>query len=372
MAESILFRGCFIRYCDIRQGKEGGDLTCKIHLSADFSTPVREHMEWEEVGDSISSAKLNGALLANHMILTPGNRQIQNHELQIDITEVSNFEVSTVKDDEGEPCGRKLNFQVKTSKDGAGAIVEQYMSRVGRHEGALKVSYVKQEVLPLGSLKTPTETQASFPGAKQEVGETEEYSDETEAVVTETAEISESTIAALGESAELMPCAERPYLECEPTYDLTVDEGKARASLATLHIGPEQWIGKASASVGAKGGFSGAFSDEHVFSDYRIALAFEAHNAAGASRPNINATGKAGAKGWQTITDWFSKQFGAMCKEYGVSPQKMEVLIGIDTRQADIDQALESDVDTGCTSCNSGLPFASEGKHENGLSCTAD
>ena len=39
-------------------------------------------------------------------------------------------------------------------------------------------------------------------------------------------------------------------------------------------------------------------------------------------------------------------------------------------RQQKIDGALDSDLDTGCTSCNAGLPVV-DGKHESGEQCTA-
>jgi len=158
MSETITFRGCFIRHADIRQGREGGDVFTRIHMSAEFSDTVRDKMEWEDPGDSITSAKLTGELLAQNFILTPGDKALKQHELQIAITDASDFQVVQLRDDEGEPAGRQLRFIVRSPGDGVEAQVGQYIRRVGRHEGQLKISYepqAKQDALPLGGEQEP-------------------------------------------------------------------------------------------------------------------------------------------------------------------------------------------------------------------------
>ncbi len=143
MSESILFRGSTLKFFDLRQGKEGGDVFCRIHMAADFSEQVREAMEWD-VGESPTDAKLPGELLATSFILTPGDPQLRDFELNFAITSVEDFRVVTLKDDDGEPCGRELRFIVRTPTDGVEGFIGQYVRRVGRHQGALKISYSKQ------------------------------------------------------------------------------------------------------------------------------------------------------------------------------------------------------------------------------------
>jgi hypothetical protein len=152
MSDQIIFRGAFVRYADIRQGKEGGEVFTRIHMSSEFSDVVRENMEWQDPGDSVTSAKLTGELLAQNFILTPNDKKLENQELQIAISDVSDFNVVALKDDEGEVSGRQLRFIVRSPGDGVEALVGQYIRRVGRHEGQLKISYepqAKQEPLPL-------------------------------------------------------------------------------------------------------------------------------------------------------------------------------------------------------------------------------
>jgi hypothetical protein len=161
MSESIIFRGTFIRYFDVRQGKEGGDVFCRIHLSSTWNEQVRDNMNWEVIPDSITECKLTGELLASHMILTPGDKQLANDELQIDISSVEDFCLVALKD-EGELRGRELRFVIRTPKEVEG-FLGQYIRKVGRHEGALKISYVKQEAMNFeASAGSDAETKANL------------------------------------------------------------------------------------------------------------------------------------------------------------------------------------------------------------------
>lgn len=156
MSESITFRGTTVRYLDLRQGKEGGDVFCRIHLSSDFSDTVRDKMGWEDAGSSVNSAKLTGELLAQNFILTPGDKNLKQHELQIAISDATDFQLVALKDDDGEISGHQLRFIVRSPGDGVEALVGQYIRRVGRHQGELKISYepvAKQTELEMGQAK---------------------------------------------------------------------------------------------------------------------------------------------------------------------------------------------------------------------------
>lgn len=153
MSEKVVFRGAFIRYLDVRMGKEGGEVFSRIHLSSEFTDTIREKMDWDDPGECVSSAKLNGALLAQSFELVPGDKNLKNQALDIVISDVSDFQVVALKDDEGEVSGRQLRFIARSPGDGVAALIEQYIRRVGKHQGELKISYepqAKQTDLPLG------------------------------------------------------------------------------------------------------------------------------------------------------------------------------------------------------------------------------
>jgi hypothetical protein len=179
MAQTITFRGSSIRYFDVRQGKEGGDVFCRIHMSASWSEQVRDSMEWEPIPDSVTECKLAGELLASHMILTPGDKHLKQYELQVDISSVEDFRLVCLKDDEGEIRGRELRFVIRTPKEAEG-FLGNYVRRVGRHEGALKLAYVVQEKLPFK--ETKPETKAAKSEAKPAASETEAEEPDTKCV----------------------------------------------------------------------------------------------------------------------------------------------------------------------------------------------
>ncbi len=151
MPETIILRGAHIRYCDIRL-EEGGAF-CRSHMTAEFTQSACESMEWRDPGDSVTSANLEGALMATHVILTPGDRALAAHELQFDCRLVDGFKLATLEENESKR--RELRFIITSSAEGAGAKVENYIRRVGDHQGQLRISYTKQEQLDLQPAPEP-------------------------------------------------------------------------------------------------------------------------------------------------------------------------------------------------------------------------
>lgn len=145
MAESIVFRGAFIRYFDGRQ-EEGGAFV-RIHMTSEFTTPVMEEMGWDDPGGSVTDAKLSGELHATHLVLTPGDKQLRQSEIQFDIRDVGDFKMVSVEKDETKR--RELRFVVRSSAADTAGLVDGYIRQIGEHQGVLRVSYTKQEELPL-------------------------------------------------------------------------------------------------------------------------------------------------------------------------------------------------------------------------------
>jgi hypothetical protein len=106
---SVLFRGAHIRYADIRQESEAGKFV-RIHFTADYSKPVREHMGWDELPPKTDSAKLAGELTGKNLTLTPNGRELRRHEISLDTAECSDFQVFRVKGEDGESSRVELRF----------------------------------------------------------------------------------------------------------------------------------------------------------------------------------------------------------------------------------------------------------------------
>jgi len=148
MAPSIGFRGAFIRNVHIVNPPEGEKYT-RAYVSSDFTDTVQNKMDWGGVDESVTSAKLKGKLLAINLILTPADKELKKHALDLDIKTVSNFEVVGMKGKDGETMRRELRFTVDSAAADAGAFLENYVNKLGREPGFMKVSYTKQESLDL-------------------------------------------------------------------------------------------------------------------------------------------------------------------------------------------------------------------------------
>lgn len=151
---TIIFRGAVIRHADLRFDDEAGGFF-RIHLTAEWTAPVREAMAWEEVPDWVDRAKLVGLIAARHLILTPNGRELKQHELQIDISEVSDFQLVRMYDEEGQPKRSELRFVARGTQRDAMALIEAYRHAVGRSPGQLKVTHEVQDKLELGEEQAP-------------------------------------------------------------------------------------------------------------------------------------------------------------------------------------------------------------------------
>lgn len=125
---------------------EAGVFT-RLHFTAEFSKPVREAMEWDDVHPSIQSAKLDGEINATKLSLIPGNG-LEKHELVLDCRSVSDFQIFRVKGDDGESAHTELRFIVRTQALMAAGHVEDYLRKIGGGAAQLKITH--QDQMKLG------------------------------------------------------------------------------------------------------------------------------------------------------------------------------------------------------------------------------
>lgn len=147
-ALSISFKGALIRYMDVRQGKEGGDLFARIYMSSEWTDAVAKRMGWGEPSEGLTGGRLTGALLGQNMTLAPRDSNLANQTISFDIKQVSGFEVAIVQDGDKTPT-KEIRFMITSGDTSAVKAVERYMRAMGKHPGTLKVAYSKQEELEL-------------------------------------------------------------------------------------------------------------------------------------------------------------------------------------------------------------------------------
>jgi hypothetical protein len=169
----LIFRAALIRFVDLRYDEKSKAKYVKINFTASFSEPVREAMEWGEPPAGFASAKLDGDLTASHIILTPDGKELSQHELQMDISGASGFEVHRVKVGE-DSHENELRFQVVTSAPGAAARLEAYLEVIGKGTAQLRVNYEQQQPL------VTTDTQERLISEEQ-AHDTSEATDDTAA-----------------------------------------------------------------------------------------------------------------------------------------------------------------------------------------------
>ena len=148
---TIVFRGSFIRYADLRQKEEAGCFA-RIHFTSEMSKPVLEAMEWEPIPDCFESTKLTGELTARSLILTPNQKELRQHEIQMECSDISDFQLFRIQGEDGESTRTELRFIARVLEPGAIARIENYMRLVGtsmKSAGALKITYTDQQNLPL-------------------------------------------------------------------------------------------------------------------------------------------------------------------------------------------------------------------------------
>ena len=147
MADHVTFRGAKIRYFDGR--RKEGNCFVRIHMTAEVTQPVLEAMNWTDPGPSASETKMSGQLVGTHIILTPNDKKLRGHELSLDVNGITSFKL--VRTEEDDKVKRELRFVVRSPVLGGVSLVENYVNQVGDCEGAMKVTYSKQEDLPLGA-----------------------------------------------------------------------------------------------------------------------------------------------------------------------------------------------------------------------------
>ena len=155
MPHTLTFRGAYIRYADLRINEAG--VFCRLHFTSELTEPVMEAMEWSEPPDCITTAKLSGVLSAQHIDLTPNQKQLKDHAISMDASEVGDFTV--VRLTENDSTRLELRFTARVTQVGAIQWCEDYLRTVGQDSGALKVSYVVQEELPLDGEPRATQEQ---------------------------------------------------------------------------------------------------------------------------------------------------------------------------------------------------------------------
>lgn len=142
----LTFRGTSIRYVDVRYDERSKTTYTKIYLTAAWTEPIREAMEWGQPPEGFASAKLDGELVATMLELIP-NGELKMHSFDLETKEIAGFELHRVKSEDGESTENELRFQIVTTAAKAAQKLAAYLGVIGKGEAQLKVTYEAQSVL---------------------------------------------------------------------------------------------------------------------------------------------------------------------------------------------------------------------------------
>lgn len=147
MAESILFRGAYIRSFDVRQDSGGKSVFVTVHFSADFSDTVIAAMGWSDLPDGYKDADLKGELLGVEMHLKPNGAELKQYETKMPIKSVDTFKVVSLKQADDKPDERELRFKVNSNAKKAATWLAAYLQSIGKGKGQLRIAYSEQAAL---------------------------------------------------------------------------------------------------------------------------------------------------------------------------------------------------------------------------------
>ena len=144
----MTMRGVTLRYYDVRRDEV--NVYVRAHFSADYSKPVQDVMGWGALPDSVTTAKLSGAIITiQTFALTPTDKDLARYEIDLTGVDVADFSYHH-KDPEEQASGKtEIRFTLRTGNPEAEARLGQWMRSVGGATAVLRINYEKQEELDL-------------------------------------------------------------------------------------------------------------------------------------------------------------------------------------------------------------------------------
>lgn len=141
---TILFRGCHIRFVDLRYEPKSKAVYTKINFTAVYSKPVRDEMQWPELPEGMPAADLEGEYTATQFTLKPNG--LESSAINLKAKDMSGFAVFRVvgKDDKK---SEELRFQILTPDENSALKLAEYLRVVGHGAAQLHVTYNAQSVI---------------------------------------------------------------------------------------------------------------------------------------------------------------------------------------------------------------------------------
>jgi hypothetical protein len=134
---TINFSGAILR--KVERDNKGG----KLHFSAELTAGVSKAMKWEDLPDSCTGGKMEGAINAGALSLSPKQKDLfSDSELSADFQSVGHFEIVRLELEKSKGKGfrRELRFHVVFIAPGVAALAESWLMSVGDGKSSMRVT----------------------------------------------------------------------------------------------------------------------------------------------------------------------------------------------------------------------------------------
>lgn len=115
-------------------------------FSSSITAQIEKAMQWNDIPECATGASLEGELASSLVMLTPKDKELEKHSVDLDCTKVCSFELVRLELEgkKGKGYRQELRFKVHFNDVKGGRKLEEYLLTCGK--GQLVVSYTKQPV----------------------------------------------------------------------------------------------------------------------------------------------------------------------------------------------------------------------------------
>lgn len=140
----LIIRGAKIKELVVYMGS-GGQRTVDIKMSAVWSKPVCEAMNWSFEPQGFENGGLEGKLMGVNLIMEPSDAALKDYRFDLGISEAGQFKLKSKKDGEGNIGNRELEFVVVSIAPDAITVLENWVSHLGDGLGQAKIVFNAEE-----------------------------------------------------------------------------------------------------------------------------------------------------------------------------------------------------------------------------------
>lgn len=159
--DQIIFEGVIPTGGSLHNGDKR---QARVAFTASWTDDVRKEMDWREIPKGFLNCDLQGSVAISRATLTPNapitaSGTLKQHEEEFTASELSGFNLVTLRDKGGNITGRELRFTMTSGQLSTMGRLARYITKMGQGAGTLVCS-IDDEPKKQGTLEgAETETE---------------------------------------------------------------------------------------------------------------------------------------------------------------------------------------------------------------------